>query len=211
MHYGFASWTYSGNGFSANSKSVLEGWTMGVTIAERLAKGNGDPEEFYRRMLENLSSTMRVSIPGIIQEFNPATQTVTVQVAIREKIIDDQLELNWVELPLLLDVPIVFPRAGGFALTMPIIAGDECLIVFADMCIDAWFSSGGIANQIEKRRHDLSDAFAIIGPWSQPKKLNGYSTTSAQLRTDDGTTYINLKPGEINLVAAVVKKNGVPI
>jgi hypothetical protein len=184
---------------------------MGVTIAERLAKGNGDPEEFYRRMLENLSSTMRVSIPGIIQEFNPATQTVTVQVAIREKIIDDQLELNWVELPLLLDVPIVFPRAGGFALTMPIIAGDECLIVFADMCIDAWFSSGGIANQIEKRRHDLSDAFAIIGPWSQPKKLNGYSTTSAQLRTDDGTTYINLKPGEINLVAAVVKKNGVPI
>jgi hypothetical protein len=182
---------------------------MAVTIAERLA--NGDPEEFYRRMLENLSSTMRVSIPGIIQDFDPDTQTVTVQPAIREKIIDAQLETSWVDLPLLLDVPIVFPRAGGFALTLPIVAGDECLIVFADMCIDAWFSNGQVQNQIERRRHDLSDAFAILGVWSQPRVLPSYSTTAAQLRTDDGSAYISLKPGEINLVAAVVKKNGVPI
>lgn len=184
---------------------------MGVTIAERLANSNGDPEEFYRRMLENLSSTMRVSIPGIIHDFDPGTQTVTVQCAVREKIIDDRLELHWVDLPLLLDVPIVFPRAGGFVLTLPINAGDECLIIFADMCIDAWFSNGGIQNQIEKRRHDLSDAFAILGAWSQPKKLSNYSTTAAQLRTDDGSAYISLSAGEINLVAPVVKKNGVPI
>jgi hypothetical protein len=177
---------------------------MAIPISERL----GDEEEFYRRMLENFSNNLRVSVPGIIQDFDPITQTASVQVALREKIIDDNLEQQWVELPLLLDVPIVLPRAGGYVLTMPIAAGDECLVVFSDMCIDAWFSSSGVQNQIEKRRHDLSDAFALIGVWSQPNKLSNYSTTATQLRTADGTAYISLSGSEIDLVAPTVKVNG---
>jgi hypothetical protein len=179
---------------------------MANTIGERV----GSMDEFYRRMLENFSNSLRVTIPGIIQDFDAATQTATVQPAIREKIINPvDLTLSWVELPLLLDVPIVLPRAGGFVLTMPIQPGDECLVVFADMCIDAWFSSGDVQNQMERRRHDLSDAFAIVGAWSQPRRLNGYSTTAAQLRTDDGSAYISLSPGEIDLVADTVKINGI--
>lgn len=179
---------------------------MSIPISERI----NSPEEFYRRMLDNFSSSIRVSIPAIVQDFDPETQTVTVQPVIRERIMGDNLEPEWVELPLLLDVPIVLPRAGGYSLTMPIQAGDECLILFSDMCIDAWFSSGGVQNQIEKRRHDLSDAFAILGAWSQPRTLPNYSTTAAQLRSDDGSAYISLSSGEINLVAPNVKINGIP-
>lgn len=179
---------------------------MSIPISERI----NSPEEFYRRMLDNFSSSMRVSIPAIVQDFDPVTQTVTVQPVIRERIMGDNLEPEWVELPLLLDVPIVLPRAGGYSLTMPIQAGDECLILFSDMCIDAWFSSGGVQNQIEKRRHDLSDAFAILGAWSQPRRIPNYSTTATQLRSDDGASYISLSGGEINLVAPTVKINGIP-
>ncbi|KPV60714.1 hypothetical protein QJ48_04060 [Paenibacillus sp. A3] len=181
---------------------------MGVPISERLGKGNS--EEFYRRMLENFASNLRVAVPGIIQEFDPVTQTVSVQVAIREKIIDSYMLQHWVEIPLLLDVPIVIPRAGGFALTLPVKPGDECLVVFADSCIDAWFSSGGVQNQIERRRHDLSDGFALLGVWSQPRTLSEYSTSAVQLRTDDGATRISMSPGEIDIVSSVVKINGVP-
>lgn len=180
---------------------------MARPISERI----GDKEEFYRRMLENFAVNLRVSAPGIIQAFDPTTQTATVQVAIREKVINADLTQQWTDLPLLLDVPIVVPRAGGYAFTLPIQQGDECLIVFADHCIDAWFSSGGVQNQMEKRRHDLSDAFAIIGAWSQPRRLSNYSTTAAQLRTEDGSAYISLSANEIDLVAPTVKKNGVPI
>lgn len=161
---------------------------MAIPISERI----NSPEEFYRRMLDNFSNNLRVSIPAIIQEFDPVTQTVTVQPAIRERIMGDNLEPEWVELPMFLDVPVVLPRAGGFVLTMPIQKGDECLVVFSDMCIDAWFSNGGVQNQMEKRRHDLSDAFAIIGAWSQPNKIPSYSTTDAQLRQVNGTSYIGL-------------------
>jgi hypothetical protein len=175
-----------------------------------LAERVGSQDELFRRFGEKITSELRVSVPGIIQSFDAATQTVTVQPALRERIVVDG-EIRVVNLPLLVDVPIQLPRAGNFVLTMPIKAGDECLVVFADMCIDAWFSNSGVQSQIEKRRHDLSDAFAIIGVWSQPNKLINYSTSGAQLRNEAGTSYVEIKDSEINIVSPTVKINGVVV
>lgn len=170
-------------------------------------------EEFYRMLMDTWSTNLKVAVPGIIQSFNATEQTVTVQPAIQEKILDPKtLETSWVPLPLLVDVPIILPRAGGFILTMPIGAGDECMVIFADACIDGWWANGGAKNtQPDKRRHDLSDGFCLLAPWSQPRVLSNYATDAAQLRTDDGTTYVSVKPGEIDLVAHSVKVNGTPI
>ncbi|KIS22011.1 Gp138 family membrane-puncturing spike protein [Clostridium botulinum] len=168
----------------------------------------GSDTEMFRSMGDGWKNVLRVACPGIIQSFDPETQTVTVQLALREHITKPDFTKEWVNLPLLLDVPIVIPRAGGYCLTMPIQQGDECLVIFADMCIDSWFTYGGIQNQIEKRRHDLSDGFAILGTWSQPNKIENYSTDACQLRTIDGTTSIDIKPGEINMNASKVKANG---
>lgn len=172
-------------------------------ISERI----GSEDEMYRSMGGAWANNLRVAIPGIIDSFDAATQTVTVQPTIREKIQKEDGSQEWIALPLLVDVPIVLPRAGNFILTMPITKGDECLVMFSDLCIDAWFSNGGIQNQIEKRRHDLSDGFAILGCYSQPNVIPNYSTTSAQLRNEAGTAYIELKDAQINLVAASVKIN----
>lgn len=81
---------------------------------------------------------LRVAAPGIIQSFNSAEQTVTVQLSIREKRNNDGVE-TWEDLPQLVDVPVVFPRAGGYVLTMPIKPGDECLVILA---IIAWTPGG---------------------------------------------------------------------
>jgi hypothetical protein len=138
-----------------------------------------------------MTSRMRVAVPGIIQSFNATAQTVTVQVAIRERV-NLNGNLSWETIPLLVDVPIFMPRAGGFTLTMPVTAGDECLVVFGDNCMDAWWQSGGVQNQVEKRRHDLSDGFAIVGIWSQPRVLPDYKTDAAQLRNDAGDVYVEI-------------------
>lgn len=169
----------------------------------------GSNTEMFRSMGDSWKSILRVACPGIIQSFDVETQTVTVQLALREHINKPDLTKEWVNLPLLLDVPIVIPRAGGYCMTMPIKQGDECLVIFADMCIDAWFTYGGIQNQMEKRRHDLSDGFAILGVWSQPNKIENYSADSCQLRNDKGTAYIELKENNINLVANAVNINGI--
>jgi len=165
--------------------------------------------ELYSRMGEKWSTDLRVSVPGIIQSFDPVEQTVTVQPALKERIIDNDGTIQMVNLPLLLDVPICFPRAGGFLLTMPIQPGDECLVVFSDMCIDAWWSQGGVQVQSEKRRHDLSDGFAILAPTSQPRKITNYSINSAQLRSETGSSVVDIKENEINITSNVVKINGI--
>lgn len=181
-----------------------------LTVGER----SNSPDEFYRRMLEDFGNNLRVAMPGIITAFNSTEQTVTVQPALRENIVDGKGKNTWTKLPLLLDVPICIPRGGGFALTLPVKKGDECLIIFNDMCIDAWFTHGDIQNQIERRRHDLSDAVCIPGIWSQKKRILNYSTTSAQLRTEDGSQKIDITSNKITISGNVnlngtVKVNGV--
>ena len=63
--------------------------------------------------------------------------------------------------------------------------------------MDAWWQSGGVQNQIDCRRHDLSDGYCIPGPWSQPRTIPNYSTSSAQLRTESGSSYIELEANDI--------------
>lgn len=88
-------------------------------------------------------------------------------------------------------------------MTFPVKAGDECLVVFADRCIDFWWQSGGIQEPVDDRMHDLSDAFCIVGPQSQARKISGINTSATQLRSDDGSTYFELNPDtrKIKIVA----------
>ncbi|EPO1181952.1 tail fiber assembly protein [Escherichia coli] len=48
---------------------------------------------------------------------------------------------------------------------------------------------------VDPRQHDLSDAFAIVGPQSQAQKISGISTSAAQLRTDDGAAFVEVAAG----------------
>ncbi|HHX0704379.1 TPA: Gp138 family membrane-puncturing spike protein [Klebsiella pneumoniae] len=155
----------------------------------------GSKEQADAQLAQAIMSAMRVSIPGIIQSFDPDAVTAVVQPAIKGAEKDESGAEVSVNLPLLVDVPVLFPRGGGCTLTFPVKAGDECLVIFADRCIDFWWQSGGIQEPVDERMHDLSDAFCIVGPQSQAKKIGGISTTAAQLRTDDGSAFIEVAAG----------------
>lgn len=155
----------------------------------------GSKEQADAQLAQAIMSAMRVSIPGIIQSFDTDAVTAVVQPAIKGSEQDESGAEVSVNLPLLVDVPVVFPRGGGCTLTFPVKEGDECLVIFADRCIDFWWQSGGIQEPVDGRMHDLSDAFCIVGPQSQAKKISGISTTAAQLRTDDGAAFIELAAG----------------
>lgn len=151
---------------------------------------------------DNWFSTLYVACPGIIQSFNPSEKTCVVQPTTRAQVMAPDATTRWVELPLLVDCPVQFPGGGGVTLTFPLKLGDECLVIFADRCIDAWWQNGGLQNQAELRLHDLSDGFVIPGVSSKPKVQTSISTTEAQLRTDDGTRKVRLNPtsGELELL-----------
>lgn len=169
---------------------------MAMGITERL----DTPEEERHASAFNNAAQLRVAVPGIVESFDPIKQTVSVQPAIKENIQVGEAEVKSEKLPILTDVPVYIPRAGGFCITLPIVKGDECLLIFSDMCIDGWWQSGGIQDQMETRRHDLSDAFAIVGITSQPRRVVNYSPDKLQVRTDSGSVALEISQGGINIV-----------
>ena len=162
----------------------------------------GDEQETLRMAFDSQLANLWTALPAIVTAVDLGAMTLSAQPALRGEMLQPSGEYVKTNLPVLVDVPIVFPSAGGFTLTMPIKAGDEVLIVFASRCIDAWWQSGGIQDQLEFRMHDLSDGFAIPSPHSQPKVIPSISSTNAQLRSDDGATFLEITPsGAVNVTA----------
>lgn len=162
-----------------------------------------DPEVALRTALDGRQANIWTALPGIVTAVDFTKMTCSVQPTIQGAITSEIGQVQYVNLPLLVDVPIVFPSAGGFTITLPLAVNDEVLVIFSSRCIDTWWQSSGVQKPIEFRMHDLSDGFAIPGPKSVPKVISAISSTGAQIRNNAGTTYIEIAAnGKIKLVSA---------
>lgn len=154
------------------------------------------------------------ALPGIIRSFDPETVTCEVDIAVKVNLtkagtLYEDYQYESANYPILVDLPVIFPRGGGVTLTFPIKEGDECLIVFSSRSIDFWWQNGGVQERADGRILDLSDAFVIPGPQSQVKKISGISTTAAQLRTDDGSAFIEVASnGAVTITSPQTTVNG---
>lgn len=145
----------------------------------------GAMRSFVKGELVDVHTTM----PGIIQSFDPATQTATVQPAIRRFFVAK----GWVNLPPCMTVPVEFPRGGNFIVTFPVRKGDECELAFNERCIDAWWDRGGVQEPAEDRMHDLSDAVARLGVSSRGRVPANIATDALEIRTLNGDTVVRVE------------------
>lgn len=164
---------------------------MAVSLKSQI----GGSQQALDAISDKVRSSLRAAMPGSIQSFDADKVTCVVQLSIQGASSDSSGVVSSSSLPLLVDVPVVFPRGGGCTLTFPVSPGDECLVIFADRCIDFWWQSGGVQEPVSDRMHSLSDAFVIVGPQSQAKTIGGISTSAAQLRTDDGAAFVEVAAG----------------
>lgn len=154
-------------------------------------------------MLEGARSDVWTAMPGEIISFDSHAMTCSVQITLTIPVRGADGTQSLRTIPPLVDCPVQFPSGGQGSLTFPVAPDDECLVVFASRCIDSWWQSSGVQAPAEKRMHDLSDGFVLLGVRSRPRALPGISTSSVQLRSDDGTAYIDLNPstGAVKIVA----------
>lgn len=154
-----------------------------------------DPEEQLRTAFDGLMSGLWTALPGIIQSVTMSGGNLyaAVQPAHKPQMVTDD-GLSPVNLPILPQCPVWYPRGGGCSLTFPVKAGDECLLVFSSRSLDGWYQSGKAQPATDLRTHDLSDGVAFVGLTSQARPLSNISPTSTQLRSDDGATVIDLNP-----------------
>ena len=181
-------------------------------------------EELLRSAFEAMQARIWTALPGEVQSYNAAMQTVVVQPAMNGK--QRLPDGTWTptQLPLLLDCPVAWQGGGGATLTFPIKKGDECLVVFSSRCIDRWFAKGftdggtpeqpnAENNPPQYRMHNLSDGYALVGVRSSPNALT-VDADNATLMSDDATTFIKLNPTTqaIQIVApGGITMNGVTI
>jgi phage baseplate assembly protein gpV len=171
-------------------------------------------------MLEGHQAGMWTALPAVVTDkapdapgavaFDPERQTCTCVALIQARAQNPDGTFDWISIPPLLDVPVVFPSGGGCTLTFGLKNGDEGLVIIASRCIDAWWLHGWRGDndvpapqvQMEFRMHDLSDGFFIPGPRSLPNVIPAISPDTAQFRTDTGNTYVELVPDDsaVNVV-----------
>lgn len=176
-----------------------------------------DDTEIFDLNYERAKSGLRVSLPGTIKSFDPESVTCEVELstfglsatAKRGSTSVDRIKSEDGYYPVIQDIPVVFPRGGGCTLTFPVKAGDECLVIFSDRCIDFWWQNGETQNTSRARSHSFSDAFVIPGPQSQAKKISSISASAAQLRTDDGSAFVEVAAdGAVTITSPQITLNG---
>lgn len=141
-----------------------------------------------RSMTNDAIRRLRTALPGRVVSFDPERQTAVIE-AMTHQVLQDGASAA---IPPLLDVPVQFPRAGGFVITFPVKAGDEGQIIINDRCIDGWWQSGAGGAPLAHRLHDLSDATFIPGITSLPHVVRDFATDAVVLRNLDGDAYVRL-------------------
>ncbi|PZQ49761.1 MAG: phage baseplate protein [Rhodovulum sulfidophilum] len=113
-------------------------------------------EQSYR----NQQRGVHTALPGVIRAYDAAQQRASVQPALSRNLSTGAVEA----LPVLEDVPVIWPRSGGAHMTFPVKEGDGCLLIFTERSLDEWKARGGAGEApLDPRQHALSDAVALMG------------------------------------------------
>lgn len=144
-------------------------------IPRSVSEQTADTEQLLNALLARVSATINCCLPGIVKKFDSKTQTAAIQPTVRRRI-RTRAGVKEYPYPLLTDVPVLMLGGGAHFFTMPVTAGDECIVLFSDVCMDAWFQSGGVQNPMIARGHDLSDGFALVGFRSKPNMIQNMDT-----------------------------------
>lgn len=122
--------------------------------------------ETMREILESFSGDLHVAIPGVVESYNVATLTADIRPGLKRYVPsrDDEAEDRTEPLPVLPDVPVIWPFGGGLFVHGGLDRGDSVLLVICSTDPGAWRASDG--SQVDPShplRHGLGGAVAIPG------------------------------------------------
>lgn len=154
-----------------------------------------DLDALLKAWKSDIFSSLNCHQWGTILGFTQATQTATVQIAVRRQVPQangGQPIYVSKAYPVLVDVPVFINYGGPGYLTFPIAAGDVCLVLFNDRDFDQFWATGNVQDPNSPRMHDLSDGLAIVGFRTAVNPLTGYD--GGQTVLGWGTTKVVLGP-----------------
>lgn len=128
-----------------------------MTSDEQRVKGL---EDSMARILADFQNRLHTGCPAVVESYNEDEKRVDVRIPFREiyDVPDGTIrEHGW---PLIPDVPVKFPKSGGFIVTWPLEAGDIVWISWSMYPTGEWQASDGKTDVYQEAgRHLASDMF----------------------------------------------------
>jgi hypothetical protein len=140
--------------------------------------------ELLKQVIENRLLDVHTALIAQVESYDAKKQQVNVSPVLKRSIksLDGQ-RVNE-QLPMLCDVPVLFPRAGGYFISFPIKPGDFVQLIFNESSIDEWLL--GSTNFDFCQRFTLAGAVAIPGIYPESKPINGAHEKNFVAGKEDG-------------------------
>ncbi len=132
---------------------------------------------------------------GKITAFDAAKRTASVKIVFSRRLVDGAIQ----DYPELRMCPVFTLQGGGGYLSFPVKVGDECLVLFSDSNLDAWYETGNITLPYDGRRHDLSDGIVLVGLNNPTANSLSPAVTADEVSLTFGGSKIAEKNGKINI------------
>ena len=148
-------------------------------MAGRLEKHFPDFNDVIARIQQTTMSRLNCHNIGKIIEFEPETQTCTIQLMQQEQLGDN----IYTPAPLT-EVPLILYGIEGAHITLPNPVGSICLVLFLDRNIDAFMRTGEIYTPETKRTHDYTDCVALTTFKTLVNPIENYDTEAISIIYD---------------------------
>lgn len=120
-------------------------------------------QEVVGAALGGALADVHVALPAKVVRYDSAKQKADVQPLLRAAHLDESEQRVVESLPVVPNVPVVFPGAGGYRVTFPLQVDDTVLLILSEGSLDKWLEQGGEVDPLDDRRFSLADGIAIPG------------------------------------------------
>ena len=173
-----------------------------------------DKAEDFKVSLQRLLPTMiNTAIPGIIDELtvgDDGVPRVSAYTAIRLKYINPETrEVQYIDSPKITNIPLSVNQCEGLGLsiTMPVLHGQLCTLIFSQRSLDNFATTGQISNPTSGedaalctvRCFDYTDAMCFPGVMTPANNITNYSQTAVEVRNGDGSVKLSVYPESLIL------------
>jgi hypothetical protein len=125
-----------------------------------------DLTDFMREFLDYYFAQVHTSLPGVVVEYDASERRATVQPSLKRRAGNKE----YINFPLLIDVPVQFQGSKQWTIHFPLEEGDEVAVFFSERALEVWKDMGrdGVEDP-DPRRYDLCDAYCA--PGLQPQEF----------------------------------------
>ena len=164
-------------------------------------------QEFDLRFWQN-ALQLNTCIPAIVNAFDPATQRVSATPAIKVQYTSPDLEISYIECPMITNIPLAIQRGNGLMITTPVEVGKLCTLLFSQRSIDNLLLDGTRSARpyngtgdftATLRCMDMTDALCFPGIITNAYTISDYNNNAIELRTDDGKIRVSLTKNSLTL------------